>query len=167
MVSRVFKSMVSLMGMGISKLQIFYSIIRRIVIYMMNKFISFKKSSKRFFHNKTMFVNISLFVIWKRVTWKVNKNISKYSFNSSTFPYMGFFPSIMISNSSTFERTFCRTKQTTSRFFQFMGSKTKKFITDITNQHSSRSAIFTWKFFNNFSFHKMNYTRMMEVGQYA
>jgi len=66
-----------------TKLKIFYSIIGWFTVYVMDVFGSFKKSSKIFFHYKTVFINIFI-TIWKRMFRGINKNITRTRLNSST-----------------------------------------------------------------------------------
>lgn len=165
-IMRLLKPMVSLMGMRVSKLQIFNTIIVSNMIDMMDKFVFSKVSTEFFFHNQSVFVDIfSSPFSSKRMSRGINKNISKRIFYSSTFPYMRFFTAIMVSNSTAFKRTWFRTKQSASRFIQSIRRKTKKIFTYIASQNSSRTTIFTRNYFNNLSIHTMDYIQKKEVCQ--
>ena len=64
--------------------QIFQAIISFHAVYVMNYLMRFKVAAQMFFHHKTMFLNISVFITKGMLTIK-NKNIP-ISFEFSTFP---------------------------------------------------------------------------------
>lgn len=161
-IRRILKPVVSLVGMWISKLQVFNSVVVSSVINVVNKFVSFKISSNFLFHNKTVFINIPLWSIGERVFWRINKNIANGGFNSSTLPNMRPSSPVVISDPATFERTFWRAKESSCRFFKSVTGQAKFFVTNITFQKGSRPTVFTGISTQNNSFHRTDYIQKKE-----
>lgn len=67
------------------KFKIFYSIIRKISVYVMDYFGRFKMASDLFFHYKTMLHNVTFFIC-KRMAWIENLKIA-IPLSKSSFPH--------------------------------------------------------------------------------
>ena len=80
--------------------KIFNSIIKFIPIYMVDYFCSFKSSPKVFFHDKSMFKNVSAFSFFSIFGKSYTKVVSIFSF--STFPFMTLFSNIFSNRSFTY-----------------------------------------------------------------
>lgn len=87
---------------GTTKLQVLYSVISRIVVYMMHNLLSREIPTNMFLHNQTMFCNIPLFST-KRMTINLDVPI-KTTFNTPPFPTRRFihFPKLWRLNSSIY-----------------------------------------------------------------
>lgn len=72
----------------IGQFKVFQSVIKAISVYVMYNFSRFKKPAKMFFHNKSMFSNITN-VISKGVILLTNKPISR-AIGNTIFPIRGF-----------------------------------------------------------------------------
>ncbi len=95
LVKSVFFKMFTMVG---KKLQVFYSIIKSVAVYMVNDLAFGQKSFKFLFHYKSVFTNISTFIGCRRMMGLPNTNIS--------FTVNNFSPLVMMSSRiSTFVRT--------------------------------------------------------------
>lgn len=110
---------------GRKKQEIFRTIIRSIVVYMVYYLAFFKRSTKFIFHNNPVLKNITG-TICKRVILIPNHNISSFLLYLSTLPKTTFFASTQI--------TMCFTPRNMT-FFKFCirrARSAKKFLTYLT-----------------------------------
>lgn len=80
------------LGVAQKQLEVFYSVVGMVPVYVVNNLSWFKMSPKIFFHYKSMFKNISS-SICKRMFVRFNINISPFVNSFSTFPIDRFRPS--------------------------------------------------------------------------
>ncbi len=148
-------------GIGIKNHQIFNLIICFYPINMVNNFIWGKKSSKKFFYNKSMFLNcISFAFEWmismKNLYISMTSNISSIFKTRSKFSYIKFSSARMTTKSGRSQSCLINSKKVfTKKTFDKMFTATPKWIT-ITSKlfcHNNTSAFNTtinpMSFFNN------------------
>jgi hypothetical protein len=124
---RTFRVMsLAMFACGSKQFKVFYSVVVRLFVNMMNYFLRFKITTKMFFHDKAMFKNI--FITIKRMFGRINSGISLFVSCLSAFPiriiatytelWISFkkilssfaYIFFMLCRKAIFIMTFCRTK---------------------------------------------------------